>query len=91
MVSATLISYCKRPYTTTNIHRICKSTVKRSVNCPSQPYFGEWPMGGWILISPEVELVTFVGVMSEALCRSTANSEAPFPAACDSNGVGIGE
>ena len=48
-------------------------------------------MGGWILISPEVELVTFVGVMSEALCRSTANSEAPFPAACDSNGVGIGE
>ena len=48
-------------------------------------------MVGWILISPEVELVTFVGVISEALCRSTANSEAPFPAACDGNGERLGE
>ena len=47
-------------------------------------------MGGWILISPEVELVTFAGVMSEALCRSAANSEAPFPAACDGHGEGLG-
>ena len=30
-------------------------------------------MGGWTFISPEVELVTFVGVMSEPLCRSIAN------------------
>ena len=35
-------------------------------------------MGGWTLISPEVELVTFVGVMSEALCRSAANKSSPF-------------
>ncbi len=80
MVSAILISYWPCDYSQNlQVHS------KRSEIWQSKPCLGGWPIRGWNFISLEVELVTFVGVMSEALCRSAANSEAPFPALCDSS------